>query len=306
MAEPAGPEGNGVDATASPVTDNGASFQVPERFQGKSAEDIARSYAELEQMHGRQMQELQPYLDAQKKYEQYGGIEGLEQSYGQLWNTLQSYMQNAGQPQQPQQAQQPIQNYAQDANAMPQQGWDQDWDMLTPREQAQRMMEMVRQDAVQNAQQLVQQLYQQGINQFDQRFGTLERQFDIYKSVLETQRQYPDIDTNQMLQQALEISKATPQQLLELATKSVLNSDEKRQEAAAKELFEQWKADEMLRQQNERQAALLNRGGQTLRSQLPQSQEGNNDPFDPDQTRAAIIDRLTKDPDSGLNLEHFI
>jgi hypothetical protein len=33
-------------------------FQLPERFQGKSAEDIARSYAELEKLNSRQAQDL--------------------------------------------------------------------------------------------------------------------------------------------------------------------------------------------------------------------------------------------------------
>ena len=35
-----------------------AGFKIPERFQGKSAEDIARSYAELEKLNSRQAQDL--------------------------------------------------------------------------------------------------------------------------------------------------------------------------------------------------------------------------------------------------------
>jgi hypothetical protein len=67
-------EGGEGDSEESKENDNnsqgaegGEQFVMPKKFEGKSADEVAKSYSELEKMHTKKMEEMQKEIDALKK-----------------------------------------------------------------------------------------------------------------------------------------------------------------------------------------------------------------------------------------------
>jgi len=154
-------------------------------------------------------------------------------------------------------------------------------------------------------QQYGQRLYEEAMQRFQGEHATMRREFDIFRSVLDAQRQNPDLDANQLLQQALTISQSNPQQLLELATKAVMNQDGRQTEAEARRQFEQWKSEYELEQQNKQLAAIQGQGAQTFRGMFPELDSGANY-ADAAKVQNDVVQKLLNDPDSGLTPAHFI
>src|SRR5579872_5289513 len=65
MAEEA--QGQPQGQTQAPVQNQPSGFQIPEKFAGKSAEEIAKSYVELEKQYGSHAEELKG-LEAYSKF----------------------------------------------------------------------------------------------------------------------------------------------------------------------------------------------------------------------------------------------
>lgn len=292
MAEPYdGGAPNPGHSEPSPSQDNGG-FEIPEKFAGKSIEDVIRSYTELESSTGQRMQELEPLIRAQKELEPYGGVNGLQEAYGQIYRNYQQLLE--GQQRQQTQPQQTQPQQAAD--------WTEDWDMLSPREQAQKMREQVAQETMGQLQTYGQRLYEEANQRLESQTSAIRQELEIYKALQDVQRQHPDMDATQLLQEAVNMSRSNPQQLLQFATQHLANQDGKQTKAEAQQLFEQWKADEKLKQENAQRESILNPGGQTLRSRFPQDE---NRPTDTQSIHAEVVRKLLSDPNSGLTPAHF-
>jgi hypothetical protein len=290
MAEPLDPGLNGADHAPPPSADNGA-YQVPEKFRGKSVEEIARAYDELERMHGTRMQELEPLVQYQQKYAQYGGIEALEQGYNQLYTNLQHYLQNAQQSQPQQQAGQPV--------STQQNPWE-NWEYLTPQEQAARLEERIAQRAEQLIAERGQALYNQAYQDLSNQFNVLRREWDINRSLTDMRYSDPNLDTQKVMQEAVNIANSDPQKLLQLAARQLANQDGKQTEAQAQALFERYKADWEQERTNRQLEQLGRSGGQTLQSMFPSTEER---PPDSSAIHAEVARKLIGS--DGLTLEHF-
>lgn len=296
MAEPRDPATNPEADSSMPPSEGSGSFQLPEEFQGKSLEDVVRLHLDSEKSYQQRMQELEPLIQAQKQLEPYGGVAALQDAYAQMYHQYQQMLTNQQQRQPQQQPQQ--QQQAQASNPR----WDEDWDMLTPREQAQRIQEQVSAQTMQQMQQYGNQLYQEAMQKLTGETGTMRRELDVFRALQDVQRQHPDLDATQLLQRAVDISRSDPQQLLQLATQALANQDGKQSEVQARQLFERWKADEELKRKNEEIESITGQGGQTLLSRFPR---GEDRPVDSAGIQREVIQQLLNDPNSGLTTAHF-
>ena len=255
MAEPQyDPNGLGNGAPDS----SEANGNLPDRFAGMSAEQIAEQYQQYEQETTRRMQELEPAWQAYQELQPYGGYDALKQAYAQTYNEYQTLLQQVnGQ----QMNQQPTQsNYQQPSGD----DWiPSNWDYLSPQEQAQRIAQHNLQQLSQVADQYRQQLRQELQAEQRAELEKQRREFDVYRSVLDRQRKEPELDATQLLQEAVGISQAPPERLMDVAARILADKSGKSQaeiERLAQERFEQMKATWEQEQQN-RELSSLNDGG---------------------------------------------
>lgn len=206
-------------------------WSMPEKFQGKSAEEVARAYSELERNYG----QAQQYKTVYDQIQQYGGLDNLT---GWVNYGMHAYEQAQRSQQQPQPQQTPQTH--QEARA-----WWSDWDTLTPAEQAQRLV----QQSVNPVVGYVNQIATNFAGQLQQWQEQQVRQNDVYRQVLEAKLANPNLDINSTLAQMLAQAQANPRQLLDMVVRSQTAPAEIEREAQRR--FEAMKADWELKQRNQ-------------------------------------------------------
>jgi hypothetical protein len=282
---------------STPITEG--SSELPEEFQGKTVEDVVQSLMDLRQSHEQELEKLAPLIQTQRELEPYGGIDALKQSYAQLFNSYQQHYAQNGQDM-------PANQPAQPTQAQPSQ-WDSNWDYLTPREQAERMQATILEQVQNYINQAGQQLYQEATQRLETQHGALRREFDIFRGLLDIQKTHPGLDSTKLLEQAVQISQSNPTQLLQLATQALANQDGAETKRLATEQFEQWKADETLRRQNEQLQSLQNPGGSTFHDRFSGQSDGGDAESRPTaaDVHRQVVEKLVGDPASGLTMAHF-
>lgn len=298
MAEPQyDPNGLGNGAPDS----SEANGSLPERFQGMTAEQIAAAYEQYEQETTRRMQELEPARQAYEELQPYGGYDALKAAYAQTYNEYQNLLNQVGgqqvNPQQYQNGHQPQQ---------PSEDWTQDWDYRTPQQQAQIIAQQVLQQMNQQAESYYSRALQQLQEQNKQEHERQRREFDVYRSVLDRQRQNPDLDATQLLQEAVSISNSPPERLMDVAARMLADKTGKSQaeiERLAQERFEQMKADWEQEQQN-RELSSLNDGGDAFPFGQFRDPETGAVPSR-QETERRVMEKLLSDPNSGFTKAHF-
>lgn len=265
----------GADQTTAPA------FSMPEKFAGKTAEDIARSYVELESQSGK-------YATTMKDLEAAGGAEVAKQwaQYGpQLYQAYQRLAEQIATSQGQQQA--PVQQG-------PAVDPYENWDMLTPKEQAQRQLQMVAGAATQyiNAYgSQVAQAYQQQAQALKQELNT---QWDIYRQVMGQWRKNPNIDPDALLQSMARVAGGDLGSLIDIASKQLTGDSDLQARINAE--VQRKLADERLKAQNQSLNTLTSSGRSSYQapSQIPASHE--------DATAALMKHLLEK---GGISPAHF-
>lgn len=293
MAEPMEWQQDGATQGSEAAHD---AFQMPEKFQGKTPEDIARAYQELEQMHSRQMQEVGPLIQRNKELEAYGGYDGLEKAYATIAQNYQQLLQQSQQHQQQPQS-------APRADSQADNSWMSDWEYLQPQEQARRLYERAVNDISQQIPQTVQQITRELSQQIQQLDEARRREMDVFKSTIGLQLQDPEADMTQTLQDAVNISQSSPQDLLQLARELAMARDPERQKAREQELKSRWKQEYEQELEKQRLASVPDAGGMRL-SQFRERRQNGSQPTAQDRQRA-IMQRLANDPSLGITEAHF-
>ena len=241
------PQSGTPAAPAQGTTGQGTpTFAMPEKFAGKSAEDIARSYVELESQHGK-------FTDLSKRVEQYGGLDNLSQwaQYGSQAYQAAIAAQQQAQQHQPSRAQEP-QGPVQDPYA--------DWDLLAPKEQAQRLAQLVAGAATQYINTYGGQIAQNYNKQMQDLQSGLNRQWEIFRKANAVWRKNPNVDIDTLLQQAASVASGDIDSLFNIAmgqitgpanVKSMIDAEVQRR-----------LADEKLKQDNQQINVLTNAGRQ--------------------------------------------
>lgn len=214
----------------------GAGDNLPEKYRGKSVEDVARMHTELESKLG----EYGSYKSVVDRLNQYGGVD----------NVLQWALHGA------QQAQQQGSRSAPTASEpAPGDPWA-DWDLLPAREQAKRMQAVLKQELGATYTQQIAEYAKPYIQQVQQYFDQQNRQWDIYRKVMGEWRKNPGIDPDALLQTMVKLSTGGVEDLISLAAR--MNTGDLDAEKKAKALFESYKVDEETKQKNAAFAALTN------------------------------------------------
>ena len=279
-------------------------FQMPERFVGKTPEEIARSYVELEQMNGRQMQELEPLIQYNQQLQPYGGIQALVDAYSTTSQNLQQIQQAYNQLLQQQGQQQMNGNNPRQTQQGESGQWDSDWDYLSPREQAARMREQIRQEILGELNPQLQDMYGRAQQQINGANESLLRQFEVYRNVMDLKQKYPDVDQTQLLQEAVRLTQAAPQDLMQVALQGIINKDGKQTEREAQRLFEQYKADLELQRKNEELNTVINgNGGGAIAQQFRGGQDER--PKTDEQLRAAVFKDLLENHRDQFSPAHL-
>lgn len=242
------------DAAAQPGAEQttAPAFTMPEKFAGKTAEDIARSYVELESQHGK-------YATTLKDLEGVGGVEVAKQwvQYGpQLYQAYQRL------------AEQIAASHGQQSPAPVQQGPAvdpyEDWEMLTPKEQAQRQMQVLANAATQyiNAYGTqIAQAYQQQIAAAKQELNT---QWDIYRKVMGQWQKNPNIDPEALLQSMARVATGDVNSLMDIASKQITGEADLQARIDAE--VQRRMADARLKAQNAQLNTLSSSGHATFQS----------------------------------------
>jgi hypothetical protein len=218
-------------------------WESDSRFKGKTAEDVWNAYRNAESQIG-QMGQYKTFADQVNQYaQQFGGLENLLNAarYG-----LEQY-QRAAQHQQPNQGQQ-----------QQPQAWIENWDVMTPQQQATVLQQVVTSQALQQIQPYAQQIADQIRNELRQEYANQARQWDIYQKVLpralEIQQQNPALGMQQILQNMVQLAQSGPDALMDLAINSM--TQEQRMKAQA-EALAQAKIADFQQQEKNRQLASL-------------------------------------------------
>jgi hypothetical protein len=238
-------------------------FTVPEKFAGKSLEDVVRSYTELESQYGK-------VSGLQSQLEQMGGMENLRQwaTYGNqayqaaLAAQQQAQSRQSAQPTQPTSAEDPFEN----------------WDALTPREQGQKLSQMVAAAATQYINAYGQQFATHQQKQLQDQAAALNTQWEIYRTVQEVARKNPGVDTNELMQRMAKIATGDLHSLMDIAMTQLTGQADIAAEVQRR------LADERLKDQNKQISVLTNAGRSSVK--MPDS------PGSPDDTRALIMKKL--------------
>lgn len=232
---------------------------MPEKFTGKSAEDVARAYVELEGKLGN----YKEHEALAEQLKQYGGWDNVRQwaAYG-----AQAY-------QQAQQAHSQAQPQPHHATAQGQQADPfENWDLLTPREQASKLSQLVGLAATNYINTYANQVAQGYGKQLQDALTHINRQWDIYRQVMGAWRKDPTVDPDALLQTMVQVATGDVPSLMQIAQKQLLGEGEV--DRKAKGLFEQWKADEALRRQNEQVTVMTGAGRSAFSVPAPAGSRG--------------------------------
>lgn len=263
--------------TDAPSTTDVPGFEMPEKFRGKSIEDVVRSYQEQEKHYG-------TLNSLKSELEQHGGIDTLKQwaqvgpQYVQAFQTLAAQMQQ----QQAQQAQ----------PAAPAQDPYGDWEMLTPREQAQRQMQVMGNAVTQYINHYGQQALAQMQQQQAQALQGLNAQWDIWRRVSEVASKKPGVDMNGLLENMKKIATGDVNSLITLATNQMTNQADVEAKIAAE--VNRRLADAKIKAQN-------TQVGELLGSASAFKPSATNQPSQDEDTRALMRALM----EQGLTASHF-
>lgn len=247
-------------------------FTMPEKFTGKGLEDVVKSYTELEKQYG-ELSGLKNQL------EQHGGLENLRQwaTYGSQAYQAAIAAQQQAQTRQPQATQQgpavdPYEN----------------WDMLTPKEQAQRLSQLVAGAATQYINTYGQQVVSQMQRQQADQLAAINTQWDIYRTVMAQWRKNPSIDPDQLLQSMAKVATGDLNSLMDIASKQLTGQADI--DAKINAEVQRRLADARLKEQNQQVNVLTSAGRSSLHtpSQIPVSH---------DEATAALMKKLLQSGD---------
>lgn len=299
----------GAGAQGQPTqTTQPSTWTMPEKFAGKSAEDIARSYQELEKLHGSKAQQWSKYEQLDNQWKPHGGIDAYLTSYGNLYKHWQD---TGGQnPQTQQQTRQSSQQSPQYQDPAQHTGglgdYFKDWDLMTGQQQAMKLFQLNQLAMQQYGQQLATQHAAELKAAQDNFQAQQRREWDIYQKVLKYTQEHPGTDPAQVLEGMTRIAQGDVNTLMEQAYRNQYGWAE--MEKQFKDQFEQWKAQYMQQQanqqlntitDNEPQGALARRlrgnGDQTANPYL----QGSRTTAD----RNALIDK--KLLEQGITPSHF-
>lgn len=271
-----------TDATAQPTTDPGIqgaapttdpAFSLPEKFTGKSVEDVARSYVDLEKKYG-ELSGLKNQLD------QYGGLDNLKQWAQAAPQYLQAYQQAAAALQQAQSRQ----------TAPSQQGPAVDpyenWDLLTPKEQAQRQSQLLAGALTQYVNAYGAQVVSQLQQQQAQQQAALNTQWDIYRTVMDATRKNPNLDANDLMQRMAKVATGDVNSLIQIASQQLTGQADL--DAKINAEVQRRLADARLKEQNAQLNTLTNAGRSSF--QMPQQVPASHD-----EATAALVKKLLQD-----------
>jgi hypothetical protein len=222
-------------------------YTLPEKFKGKSVEDVARAYSELEKTHG----EVSSRVGAYDKYAKLGSPEQVEQA-------LQWAADVAGKLQRgeltPAQAQAQLNQNA--ATQNPYESFDK-WDELDGRSRADALNKLVT-DAVKQAAKP----YEDRLTQFQ---TNEQRQLGLLTQVFELAQKNPSISMNELLQKANSLASQKPEDLLNMALQSMVAPQQ--QEALKAQMRAEILAEQNQAAENARISAL--NGASSLQLGIP-------------------------------------
>jgi hypothetical protein len=209
-----------TDTTPTSQTSNSTpnpGFTMPEKFAGKTSEDIAKSYLELESKYGETSGKLKDY----DSYSKIGKPEDIAQAIEWAKNMKQALDKGLLVPKGQQQQTAPVQN-----GSVPTEPWKaDDWAYKSPAEQFQMMAEHLQNqnksyiDGI--AKQYGDQL--QGLTAQD------ARQKSILLKAIKTAIKNPDTDPEELLAQAAEYAQKSPEELIEMVLEARGNTPASRQ-----------------------------------------------------------------------------
>ncbi len=293
MAEPQNAQdfgaGNGTDPTGSD-----ASSELPERFQGMSAADIAKQFADYEAQTAPAMR---AYEDAQR----YGGYDQVKEAYINAYNQNQQYAQYLQQLQAQQNMQSPPSQQQSGDD------WTSQWDYLSSTEQAQRLNAHVAQQLERQAQQYYQQALQALRQEMQAETATMRNQFDVFRAMLEQQKQNPALDARELLQTTADLAQAPTEQLMALAAQRIHERSGARDaeiKRLAEEQFQKRMATWEQEQRNKELASITDGGSDFF---TPFRRDENYKPTSNSIIAQTVRDRLLNGGSStGLTPAHFI
>lgn len=261
------------------------SYALPEKFQGKSVEDVAKAYSELEKTMGTQANQYSKWSSLEKQLQPYGGLDNFLHGYNQLY---QHYQQSQQQPQPP--AQQPVGQQ----NAVSE--YFKDWDILPAQQQAQKLATLSNLMVQQQVQHIAAQYAQRFQDAQEQLQQQQRREWDIYQRVMAFVATHPGTNPQEVMQEMVSAGSGDVNTLMEQAYRNKWG--QKEVEENYKKQFETWKTDYQQQQANQQLASLNNSGGRgSLFSQLQETATNKQS------ARNAEIDK--KLLESGFTAGHF-
>jgi len=232
---------------------------MQEKFAGKSVEDVARSYAELESQHGK-------VSDIARKIEELGGLDNLKQwaQYGS-----QAYQQTLRAAQQAQNSQ------SQQQQTIPAGDPFENWDMLSPKEQAGKLVQLVAGAATQYINEYGNQIVSQYQRQIADQLGGLNKQWEIYRNVMAQWRKNPNIDPDALLQSMAKVATGDLCSLIDIASKQLTGQSDFDTRVAAE--VQRRIADHRLQAENQQVNALTQSGRSSFtQTEAPKTHEDAN------------------------------
>jgi len=215
---------------------------MPEKFTGKSVEDVARSYVELESQHGK-------VSDLAKQVEQLGGLENVKQWLSYANQSYQHALAAQAQAQnQPQQQQQHV----------PAGDYFENWDMLSPKEQAGKLAQLVAGAATQYINQYGNQIASAYQKQISDQLTGMNKQWEIYRNVMSQWRKNPNIDPDALLQSMAKVATGDLNSLIDIASKQLTGQSDFDARVTAE--VQRRIADQRLKDQNQQVNVLTNAG----------------------------------------------
>lgn len=273
--QPAG--GTPAPGVAGAADGGGNAFVMPEKFTGKSAEDIARSYVELEKGFGSSR-------ELQKRIDEFGGADtvfGWVDWVRQNYDRLQTLLVN-GNPTEPTRPNpQPTTDPGQVEKF-----WES-FELMAPREQYQTLAGLVSQAAAQHIQNLVAQERAGVMTQLEAWQGQHHQMLDIMQRALEAKIQNPKLDIREIYNGMLQMTRQTPEQLMKHAMSSLTKDADMEREIQTRVQQALLEAD--TKRKNAEMAGLFNTGNAPFKTDLP------NPAISREQENAQILRGLVND-----------
>lgn len=253
LEEAAALAGSGNQGGESKATTEG--FKVPEKFAGKSVEDVAKAYVELEKMSGTQAAKLKNL----ESYEKIGAPEQITEALN--WARGVKAMIEDGRLS-PAQAKQALkegpQGSQQAFNSQNDEGsepWSQEgWDFLTPAQQAKAMSSYVKGATQKEIKSYVDGLAKNYGDEIQNIGGNWKREQAILLKAITSALKTPGADINSLLQGAADLASKTPEELLDMALEA--QSSPAKQQAEIARLVEERVAKITQDRDNDRMKAL--------------------------------------------------